>query len=69
VGYYKRMIPAYRSRNLFLKRLGFRIAYMKPSKITFLTCLLIVLAGAVMVLSVVNMLPENFAEVAAGPNR
>lgn len=61
MGYYKR-IPVYRNRNLFLKRLSFRFAYMKPSKITLLTCLLMLLAGAVMVLSVVNMLPENFAD-------
>jgi hypothetical protein len=60
MGYYKR-IPVY--RNPFLKRLSFRFAYMKPSKITFLTCLLILLAGAVMALSVENMLPENFAEI------
>jgi hypothetical protein len=69
MGYYKRMVPAYRRRNPFLKRLSFRITYMKPSRITFLTCLLILLAGAVMVLSVVNMLPENFAELATGPNQ
>jgi hypothetical protein len=42
---------------------------MKPSRITFLTCLLIVLAGAVFALSVVNMLPENFAELVTGPNQ
>lgn len=68
MGYYKRM-PVNRKRNPFLKRLSFRFAYMKPSRITFLTCLLIVLAGAVFALSVVNMLPENFAELVTGPNQ
>ena len=62
MGYYKR-IPVYRSRNSFLKRLGLRFVYMKPSNTTFLTCFLILLAGVVMALSVENMLPENLAQI------
>jgi hypothetical protein len=42
---------------------------MKPSNTTLLTCFLILLAGAVMALSVVNMLPENFVELVNGPNQ
>ncbi len=68
MGYYKR-IPLHRSRNSFLKRLSLRFAYMKPSNTTLLTCFLILLAGAVMALSVVNMLPENFVELVNGPNQ
>jgi len=63
MGYYKRTAPVYRNRNSFLKRLGFRFVYMNPSKLSFLTCLLIVLAWTVMVLSVVNILPENISEI------
>ena len=55
MGYYKR-IPLYRGRNRFLKRLGLRFAYKKPSNTTFLICLLFLLAGVVMAISVVNML-------------
>ena len=69
MGYYKRMAPMHRKRNPFLKRLIFRFVYVKSSKVIFLTCLLIVLAGAVFVLSIVNMLPENFALLATGPNQ
>jgi len=69
MGYYKRMIPVYRNRNPFLKRLSFRLAYMKPSRITFLACLVILLAGAVMAVFFENILPENFAELVNGPNQ
>ena len=69
MGYYKRMAPAHRNRSPFMKRLIFRFVYVKPSKFTFLTCLLIVLAGVVFALSVVNMLPENFAVLATGRNQ
>ena len=69
MGYFKRMAPMYRNRNPFLKRLIFKFVYMKSSNITFLTCLLIVLAGAVFAVSIVNMLPENFAVLATDPNQ
>jgi hypothetical protein len=69
VGYYKRIASSDRNRNPFLKRLGFRLAHIKPSTITVLTCLVILLAGVVFTLSIINMLPENFAELAIGPDR
>lgn len=59
MGYYKRV---YRERNPFLKRLSFKLIYMKPSQFTAVICLLIVLAGAVLALSMNNMLPEHFAD-------
>jgi hypothetical protein len=62
VGYYKRTMPAYHNRNAFLKRLRFRILYIKPWKITLLACSVMMLAGVVMALFVANILPENFAE-------